>query len=116
MITEVLVSMGAGLVSGLGSSLAGFGISKFANSHFKPENPEDDDQVKKANRKKTSFTIVGSSLASAAICTGVSFAASAIAGDCSSSSGDDTDAGSDGTTSTDTSDGDVSDTDTSELR
>lgn len=106
MMSEILISMGAGLVSGMGSSLAGFGISKYANSHFKPENPEDDDQVKKANRKKTAFTIVGSSLASAAICTGVSFAASAIASDCSSSSED--------STSADTSDGDASDT--SELR
>lgn len=115
MLSEILVSMGAALVSGLGSSIAGFGISKYANTHFNPENPEDDDQVKKANRKKTTFTIIGSSLATAAISTSVGIATNAIISNYNSSE-DNTDAGSDDSTSTDTSNGDVSNTDTSELR
>lgn len=101
MINEIVIQMGAAAISGFTSIMTGYEIGKYANSHFDPEDPTDQDQLKKASRKKAAFAIIGSSLASAAISTGVGFAASAISGITDNSS--DT-----------SSDGDASDT--SELR
>ena len=100
MFNEIAIQMASAAVSGFTSIMAGYGIGKYANSHFNAEDPTDQDQLKKAGRKKAVFTIIGSSLASAAISTGVGFAASAISDNFTDNS----------------SDGDASDTDTSELR
>lgn len=105
MMSEIAIQMGAAAVSGFTSIMTGYGIGKYANSHFNAEDPTDQDQLKKAGRKKAAFNIIVSSLASAAISTGVGFAASAIS-----------DSFTDNSSDTSSSDGDASDTDTSELR
>ena len=105
MNKDVVLAVGGAAVSGFGSLLAGFGISKYANKKYTPTDPSDKEQVAELKKKKQRFTIVASCLSSAVIDTGVSVATISIMNNYN---------GEDNLSDT-SSDSDASDTDTSEL-
>ena len=107
MNKEIILAVGGAAVSGFGSLLAGFGISKYANKKYAVADPSDKEQVAELKKKKQRFTLVASCLSSAVIDTGVSVATISIMNNYN---------GEDNSSDTSSSDGDASDTDTSELR
>lgn len=78
MNKEIVLAVAGAAVSGFGSMLAGFGISKYANKKYAPADPSDKEQVAELKKNKQRFTIVASCLSSAVIDTGVSVATISI--------------------------------------
>ena len=52
MFNEIAIQMASAAVSGFTSIMAGYGIGKYANSHFNAEDQNDQDQLKKAANKE----------------------------------------------------------------
>jgi hypothetical protein len=107
MNKDIILAVAGAAVSGFGSLLAGFGISKYADKKYTAPDPSDKDQVAELKKKKQRFTIVASCLSSAVIDTGVSVATISIMNNYNGSEDNSSDA---------SSNRDASDTDTSELR